>query len=55
MHRTVKQQVAGLLLDEADRFGEIHLSQGAMATLLGASRQSVNEDLGERRGAGCCG
>jgi CRP-like cAMP-binding protein len=52
MHRTVKQQVAELLLDEADRFGEIHLSQGSMATLLGASRQSVNEALGELKSAG---
>lgn len=52
MQRTVKEQVAELLLDEADRYGEVHLSQAALATLLGASRQSVNEALGEIRAAG---
>jgi CRP-like cAMP-binding protein len=52
MHRTVLQQVTGLLLDEADGRGEVHLSQSAIATLLGASRQSVNEALAELRRAG---
>lgn len=52
MHRTVLEQVAGLLLDEADDRGEIHLSQGAIARLLGTSRQSVNEALGELRTRG---
>jgi len=52
MQRTVKEQVAELLLDEADRFGEVHLSQASLATLLGASRQSVNEALGELREIG---
>ena len=52
MHRTVKEQVAELLLDEADQFGEVHLSQGSLATLLGASRQSVNEALSELRRSG---
>ncbi len=52
MQRTVKEQVAELLLDESDRYGEVHLSQAALATLLGASRQSVNEALGELRAAG---
>ncbi len=52
MHRTVLEQVAGLLLDEADDRGEIHLSQAAIAHLLGASRQSVNEALAELRGVG---
>ena len=53
MHRTVLEQVAGLLLDEVDDRGEIHLSQSTIAGLLGASRQSVNEALAElrRRGA----
>jgi CRP-like cAMP-binding protein len=49
MHRTVKEQVAELLLDEADRFGEVHLSQTSLANLLGASRQSVNLALSELR------
>ncbi len=52
MHRTVREQVAELLLDEADRYGEVHLSQASLATLLGASRQSVNEALGELRETG---
>jgi CRP-like cAMP-binding protein len=51
MHKTVKAQVADLLLEEMDDQGEIHLSQASMATLLGASRQSVNEALGELRDA----
>ena len=52
MHRTVLEQVAGLILDEADDRGEIHLSQAAIAHLLGASRQSVNEALAELRSRG---
>ena len=52
MHRTVKEQVAELLLDEADTYGEVQLSQGSLATLLGASRQSVNEALADLREAG---
>jgi CRP-like cAMP-binding protein len=52
MHRTVKEQVAELLLDEADVYGEVHLSQSSLATLLGASRQSVNEALSELRNLG---
>ncbi len=52
MHRTVREQVTELLLDEADRYGEIHLSQSSIATLLGASRQSVNEALADLRKAG---
>ncbi|MDX1690988.1 MAG: Crp/Fnr family transcriptional regulator [Acidimicrobiia bacterium] len=52
MHRTVLQQVADLLLDEADDRGEIRLSQETIATLLGTTRQSVNEALGELRDAG---
>lgn len=49
MHKTVKAQVADLLCAEASDTAEVHLSQSAMATLLGASRQSVNEALSELR------
>jgi CRP-like cAMP-binding protein len=49
MNRTVREQVAGLLVDEQDAFGEVQLSQAAIAELLGASRQSVNEALAELR------
>jgi CRP-like cAMP-binding protein len=52
MNRTVLEQVAGLLADEADPYGDVLLSQAAMAELLGASRQSVNEALGALRKAG---
>lgn len=52
MHRTVKEQVAEMLVDDADAFGEIQLSQSSLATLLGASRQSVNEALSSLRGEG---
>ena len=47
MHKTVLAQVAGLLVNESDERGEVALSQATMATLLGASRQSVNEALNE--------
>jgi DNA-binding FadR family transcriptional regulator len=49
MNRTVLEQVAGLLLDEQDSYGEVLLSQAAIAELLGASRQSVNEALAQMR------
>ena len=49
MGRTVKEQVAELLLDEASPKGLVQLSQTAIATLLGASRQTVNESLSELR------
>jgi CRP-like cAMP-binding protein len=49
MHRTVREQVAELVLDEADRYGEVRLSQTSLANLLGASRQSVNQALSELR------
>lgn len=49
MHKTVLGQVADLLLEEADKTGEVHLSQSTIATLLGVSRQSVNEALGRLR------
>jgi CRP-like cAMP-binding protein len=47
MHKTVLAQVAGLLVNEADDRGEVALSQSTIATLLGVSRQSVNESLTE--------
>ncbi len=49
MHKTVLGQVSDLLLEEADDHGEIYLSQSTIATLLGVSRQSVNEALGRLR------
>ena len=52
MNRTVLEQVAGLLLDEQDAFGDVLLSQASIAELLGASRHSVNEALGQLRGDG---
>ncbi len=52
MHKTVKAQVADLLLEEVSRHQEVRLSQGTIATLLGASRQSVNEALGALRREG---
>lgn len=52
MHKTVLAQVAGLLLNEADRRGEVALSQSTVATLLGASRQSVNEALSTLKAQG---
>lgn len=52
MHRTVKEQVAEMLLDDADERGEVRISQGALATLLGASRQTVNEALAELKEEG---
>jgi len=45
MNRTVIEQVAGLLDDEVDSYGDVLLSQAAIAELLGVSRQSVNEAL----------
>jgi CRP-like cAMP-binding protein len=52
MNRTVVEQVAGILLDEQDPYGEVGLSQASLAELLGASRQSVNEALSQLRAAG---
>lgn len=52
MHRTVREQVAEFLLDEADRYDEVHISQTSLARLLGASRQSVNQALSDLRRAG---
>ena len=52
MHKTVLGQVADLLGEEADPRGEVNLSQTTIATLLGVSRQSVNEALGRLREQG---
>ncbi len=52
MRGTVKEQVAEMVLDEADRYGELRLSQASLAALLGASRQSVNQALSELRDEG---
>jgi CRP/FNR family transcriptional regulator, cAMP and macrophage regulator len=49
MHRSVLDQVVGLLHEEADSHGVVHLSQAAIARLLGVSRQTVNEAIGELR------
>lgn len=45
IHKTVLSQVADLLLEESRGTGEVYLSQTTVATLLGVSRQSVNEAL----------
>lgn len=53
MHKTVIAQVADLLAEEAAKTkGDIELSQAAIATLLGASRQTVNEAMGTLRDLG---
>ena len=52
MHKTVLAQVADLLTEEASASETVHLTQSAIATLLGVSRQSVNEALGELRSRG---
>lgn len=52
MHRSVKERVAELLLNQANRHGEVPLSQAAMAALLAVSRQSVNEAMAELRRSG---
>jgi CRP/FNR family cyclic AMP-dependent transcriptional regulator len=52
MRGSVKEHVAEMVLDEADRYGDVHLSQASLADLLGASRQSVNQALSELRVSG---
>lgn len=53
MHKTVLAQVADLLFEESKKQnGDIELSQSAIATLLGASRQTVNEAIGTLREMG---
>ena len=50
--RTVIEQVAGIILDEQDGYGDVAMSQASIAELLGASRQSVNEALRELKAMG---
>ena len=45
MRKTVLAQVADLLGEEGKPSGEVRLSQESMATLLGVSRQTVNESI----------
>ena len=52
MHKTVLSQVADLLTEEVDEEGSVYLSQTTISTLLGVSRQSVNEALGRLREQG---
>ncbi len=52
MHKTVLAQVADLLAEEAATSSDVSLSQASIAALLGVSRQSVNEALGELRKRG---
>jgi CRP-like cAMP-binding protein len=53
MHKTVLAQVADLLVEESAKSGaDLELSQAAIATLLGSSRQTVNEAIGTLRDMG---
>lgn len=54
MHKTVLAQVADLLVEESAKGGgpDVELSQAALATLLGSSRQTVNEAIGTLREMG---
>jgi CRP/FNR family transcriptional regulator, cAMP and macrophage regulator len=52
MHKTVLAQVADLLGEEASKGREVELSQATIATLLGASRQTVNQAIGALRDLG---
>lgn len=52
MHKTVLAQVADLLVEESKTTGDVELSQAAIGTLLGASRQTVNEAIGTLRDLG---
>ncbi|NNF65214.1 MAG: Crp/Fnr family transcriptional regulator [Acidimicrobiia bacterium] len=52
LHKTVRSRVADLLAEEADADMEVRLSQATIATLLGTSRQSVNEAISELRDLG---
>lgn len=49
MRKSVLAQVADVLIEETATSAEVSLSQASIATLLGVSRQSVNEALGELR------
>ncbi len=52
MRKTVLAQVADLLLEESRGTGAVELSQAVIGTLLGASRQSVNEAVARLRELG---
>lgn len=52
MRKSVLAQVADVLVEETAANSEVSLSQASIATLLGVSRQSVNEALGELRERG---
>lgn len=53
MHKTVLAQCADLLVEESAKSGsDLELSQAAIATLLGSSRQTVNEAIGTLREMG---
>jgi len=52
LHGTVKEQLAELLVAEAGYSGDVSLSQAAIAAILGASRQSINEALADLRRSG---
>ncbi|MDH4118979.1 MAG: Crp/Fnr family transcriptional regulator [Acidimicrobiia bacterium] len=45
MRKTVLAQVADLVLEEGRTSGTVQLSQASIATLLGVSRQTVNESI----------
>lgn len=49
---TVSNQVADLILEESQHTNSVELSQAAIATLLAASRQTVNESLSRLRELG---
>lgn len=49
MHKAVLAQVSDVLVEESQRQPDVNLSQSTLATLLGVSRQSVNEALGRLR------
>jgi len=51
-HKSVLAQVADLLAEESNRQPDVNLSQSTIGTLLGISRQSVNEALGRLRDQG---
>lgn len=52
MHKTVLAQVADVLMEESERQPDVNVSQSTLGTLLGVSRQSVNEALGRLRDQG---
>jgi len=52
LRKTVLAQVADLLLEEAGPSGHVQVSQESIATLLAASRQTVNESLARLRDLG---